>query len=97
MLRNTALTLMLNPYNISPNWKEKKIFIPSLESHLRQDLKESILTFKQKKIDRELERNAFQLRSCPNDSDDTLILMKKQKKLLEIRQNICNELNRLII
>ncbi len=97
MLRNTALTLMLNPYNISPNWKEKKIFIPSLESHLRQDLKESILTFKQKKIDRELERNAFQLRSCPDDSDDTLILMNKQKQLLEIRQKICNELNRVII
>lgn len=96
LLRNTALTLMLNPYNVSPKWKEKKIYIPSPENHLRQDLKESILTFKQKKIDHELEKNAFQLRNC-TDPDDSIILMSQRNKLIEIRLKVCNELNRVII
>ena len=96
-LRNTALTLMLNPYNISPLWLERKnIAVPSIETHLRSELEETILTFKQKKIEQLLEKNAFELRSCSNP-DDTIILMAQRKQLTEIRQTICQQLNRVII
>lgn len=97
ILRNTALTLMLNPYNISPLWQERKnITVPSILTHLRREVEESILSFKQKKLEQELENNALQLRSCTNP-DDILILMAKRKELIELRQAVCTQLNRVII
>ena len=97
LLRNTALTLMLNPYDISPSWmKLKNITIPTIEGHLRTDVEETILSFKQKKIDRQLERNSFELRSCTNE-DDMIILMARRKQLTELRQAICEQLNRVVV
>lgn len=97
VIRNTAFTLMLNTYSISPLWlKEKSISVPSIESRLSQDLDESILTFKQKKVEQKLETNSFKLRECTSD-DDMLILMNEQQKLNKLRQAICEKLNRVIV
>ena len=97
LLRNTALTMMLSPYNISPLWLDRKnITVPTIESHLRTDLEQSILTFKQKKVDRRLEQNAFELRSCTND-EDTIILMAQRKQLTDLRQAICDKLHRVVV
>jgi len=96
-LRNTALTLMLNPYSISPLWMERKnVSVPSLLTHLRRETEETILSFKQKKLDQQLEKNAFELRSC-TDPDDILILMAQRKQLAQLRQAVCQQLNRVIV
>lgn len=96
-LRNTALTLMLNPYSISPLWMDRKnVSVPSLLTHLRRETEETILSFKQKKLDQQLEKNAFELRSC-TDPDDILILMAQRKQLAQLRQAVCQQLNRVIV
>jgi DNA primase len=97
LLRNTALTLMLNPYALSPLWHERKnIPIPSIEVHLRTDVEETILSFKQKKIDRLLEQNSFELRSC-TDEDDQQILMAQRKQLTDLRKAVCEKLHRVVV
>ncbi len=97
ILRNTALTLMLTQYQISDQWRDKKhILVPSPETHLRRDLEETILTFKQKKIEHELEQNAFQIRSC-TDPDDTVILMAQRKQLIQTWQAVCQKLGRVVV
>ena len=96
-LRNTALTLMLNPYSVSPLWMERKnIAVPTPLTYLRREVEETILSFKQKKLDQELEKNAYQLRTC-TDPDDTLILMAQRQQLTQLRQAVCKQLNRVIV
>lgn len=97
ILRNTAFTLMLTQYQISDQWRDKKhILVPSPETHLRRDLEETILTFKQKKVEHELEQNAFQIRSC-TDPDDTVILMAQRKQLIQTWQAVCQKLGRVVV
>ena len=97
LLRNTALELMINKYNISKLWLERKsISIPTPEHNLRTDMEESILTFKQKKLDRQLENNSYQIRECKND-DDMLILIAERENMLSLRKAICERLHRVIV
>ncbi len=97
LLQRTALTLMINSYDISPLWLERKnISVPTIERNLRTDLEQSILTFKQKKIERRLEQISYELRSCSND-DDTTILMAQFKQLTDLRKTICDKLNRVVV
>ena len=94
LLRNTALSLMINAYSISKQWYEKKhIAVPQIDTHLKEDLDQSILTFKQKKIDQKLEANSFQLRECKND-DDMMILLSERQHLTNLRKTICDKLGR---
>lgn len=94
MLRNTALSLMINSYSISEQWyKKKHIAVPQIETHLKEDLEQSILSFKQKKIDQKLEANSYQLRESKNE-DDIMILMAERQQLTELRKAVCEKLNR---
>ena len=88
---------MLTQYQISDQWRDKKhILVPSPETHLRRDLEETILTFKQKKVEHELEQNAFQIRSC-TDPDDIVILMAQRKQLIQTWQAVCQKLGRVVV
>ena len=88
---------MINKYNISKLWLERKsISIPTPEHNLRTDMEESILTFKQKKLDRQLENNSYQIRECKND-DDMLILIAERENMLSLRKAICERLHRVIV
>ena len=96
-IRNTALSLMLNPYTVSDLWlKDKHISVPSIENRLSKDLEESILTFKQKKIEQLLEANRYKINDCTNE-EDMLILMSEYQQLTELRQTICKQLHRVYV
>ena len=97
MVRNTALSLMINSYTVSKQWYEKKhITVPHIETHLREDLDQSILTFKQKKVDQMLEANGFKIRECKSQEDTDLLLAERQQ-LIEVRKALCEKLNRVIV
>lgn len=97
VLRNTALSLMLNEYAISPLWaKEKNVHVPSIESNLLADMEESILTFKQKKLDCRIESVRFKLKENCSDDDITL-LMAEYKQLIDLRKAVCDQLHRVIV
>ena len=93
-LRNTALSLMIDAYTVSKQWYEKKhILVPQMDTHLKEDIDQSILTFKQKKLDQKLEINSYKLRECKNE-DDMMILMAERQQLTELRKAVCQKLNR---
>jgi DNA primase len=97
MVRNTALSLMINSYTVSKQWYEKKhIAVPCIETHLREDLDQSILTFKQKKVDQLLEANSYRIRESKTP-EDTDLLLAERKQLTEIRRLLCQKLNRVIV
>ena len=97
MVRNTALSLMINSYTVSKQWYEKKhITVPHIETHLREDLDQSILTFKQKKVDQMLEANGYKIRECKSQEDTDLLLAERQQ-LIEVRKALCEKLNRVIV
>jgi hypothetical protein len=97
LIRNTALTLMLNTYTVSNLWQERKnISIPSLDTHLLSDVTESLLTFKQKKCEQMMQQNSYALRQC-KDEEEMMVLLAKQQQLNNLHLKICNELNRVVV
>lgn len=94
LVRNTALSLMIDSYTVSTQWYEKKhIFVPQIGTHLKEDIDQTVLTFKQKKLDQKLEANSYKLRECKNE-DDIMILMAERQQLTELRKVVCQRLNR---
>ena len=86
MVRNTALSLMINSYTVSKQWYEKKhITVPHIETHLREDLDQSIL-----------KANGFKIRECKSQ-EDTDILLAERQQLIEVRKTLCEKLNRVIV
>lgn len=91
-LRNTALSLMINSHSVSTLWRDKKnIVVPTIETHLYADTIESLMSFKLKKIDQQLEENSYKLRDM-KDEDDMMILLGQRQQLLEIKRKICDRL-----
>ncbi|MCQ2282545.1 MAG: DNA primase [Bacteroidales bacterium] len=94
IVRNTALSLMINSYSISKLWRENKnIYVPSIEHNLKPDIDQSINNFKLKKIEQKLEEISFQLRNCKDD-DEITILMGQRVNLSKLRKSLCDALNR---
>ena len=97
LLRNKALSLMVESYSISDLWlKEKHISVPSIESRLYKDVEESILTFKQKKIDQKIEALGYRIRES-KDEEEQILLLAEHKQLVELRLTVCQKLRRVFV
>ena len=97
ILKNKALSLMINSYSISELWlKEKNISTPSIESRLYKDVEESILTFKQKKIEQQIETLSYKIREC-KDEEEQMLLMMEHKKMTDMHRAVCQQLRRVIV
>jgi len=93
-VRNTALSLMMNTYTVSEQWqKVKNIPVPTIEQHIAADLEESVLSFKQKKLDKMMEENGFRLHDC-RDEEEMMLLMAERKRLTDLRKQVCDQLRR---
>jgi DNA primase len=98
-IRNTAINLISSPYSLSENWqKMHRIFVPTEdETHiLEASVNHSVFSFKLKKIEAMLASNAKEIKELNND-EDIIILMEKQKRLLNIKKMISSALGRIII
>lgn len=96
-LRSFAISLMLDTWRISDTWRQKQIFVPTLEDNLQLDLTETILCFKEKCIDDRIADNARRLREVKADDEDNLMMLLVEKKnLIEIRRQLGAALNRVI-
>lgn len=91
-LRTTAISLMINPYHVSEKWAEKHVPVQDPSHHLKEDLVYSLLTFKLRKLDHQIEELDRQLRQCQED-EAMLMLVSQKNHLLKYRQQIANELN----
>ncbi len=94
-LRSFAISLMLDTWRISDTWRQKQIFVPSVEDNLQVDLTESILSFKVKCIDDRIAENARQLRAAKDD-DEMMMILANKKELINIRRQLGLALHRVI-
>lgn len=91
-LRNTAIALMVNTLHVSPKWTEKHVSVHDPAMHLKEDVIYSLLTFKLRKLDRQVEQMDREIR-LEKEVDDMLILVEKKRRLLVMRKNIADQLN----
>ncbi len=94
-LRSFAISLMLDTYRISDTWRQKQVFVPSLEDHLQEDLTETLLTFKMKCVDNRIADNARRFREV-NSNEDIDQLLAEKKHLVDLRRQIGLTLHRVI-
>lgn len=94
-LRSFAISLMLDTFRISDTWRQKQVFVPSLEDNLQTDLTETLLSFKLKCISDRIADNARRFREAKDDNEvDNLLAEKKQ--LVDLRRQIGQALHRVI-
>ena len=86
---------MLDTYRISDTWRQKQVFVPTLEDHLQEDLTETLLGFKMRCIDNRIADNARRFREAKSKEDlDKLLAEKKQ--LVDLRRQLGLALHRVI-
>lgn len=95
-ITNMVASMLLNPYNVSDNWFTKyHIYVPSYQENLEKDIKQSLLRFKQLKLEDKIKELSEQLKQ--NLSDDyMMITLYKIESLKKIKQMICQELSQII-
>ena len=94
-LRSFAISLMLDTFRISDTWRQKQVFVPTLEDNIQADLTETILSFKLKCINDRIADNARRFREAKDEDAVTALLVEK-KQLIEIRRQIGQALHRVI-
>lgn len=90
-----AMLLVVN-YTVSDNWKERfRIYVPSWEDNLDKDVTQSLLRFKQQKLDGRIKNIMEQLKR-PMSDDDTMMLLYDLNNLKKLRVMVARELNQII-
>lgn len=73
-LRAFAAGLMMDTYSVSESWfKLKNIHVPTIEENLRQDLHDTLLTFKQQRIMQILHDKTEELRGADTERQELLL------------------------
>ena len=96
-IRDMAIALMVDPWQISDNWKEKKhIYVPKPQDRLDSNVNESLLNFKLKKLDAKIDNIDRQFTYATSE-DDKLTLVAEKMHYIKLRQQIGKELNRVVM
>jgi DNA primase len=99
IIRKTAINLLSSPYMLSDNWQEMhRISVPTEDKIivLEQSVNHSVFSFKLKKVEEMLAKNAKEIKELGND-EDFIILMEKQKRLIAAKKKISAALGRIVI
>ena len=87
---------MVETWKISDSWwDKKKISVPTIEDNLRQDVRETILSFKEKCVDDRIEENARRFREVSDDAE-LQRLLKEKYQLVVLRRQLGAALHRVI-
>lgn len=92
----TVRDLLLSTYELSENWLKNKVQVVSEKDHLLRAVEETILSFKEKAIDRMIYEIQQEMKES-TDGDDVMILMARLKGLKEISMKINGKLGRVIV
>ncbi len=94
-LRSFAISLMLDTFRISDTWRQKQVFVPTLEDNIQTDLSETILSFKLKCVADRIADNALRFREVKDD-EQMMLLLAEKKQLIDLRRQIGQALHRVI-
>lgn len=96
VVRDFAIGLMVDTWKISDSWwDKKKISVPTIEDNLRQDVRETLLSFKEKCVDDRIEENARRFREVSDDAE-LQRLLKEKYQLVVLRRQLGAALHRVI-
>jgi len=91
-----TIELISTPYELSPNWLKKRIFVKTEKDRLKLLVVSSVLSFKAKKVDKMIIDNQKEIQKAGND-EDRIILQQKHISLKNISMDINRKLSRIII
>lgn len=95
-VKDFAIGLMVETWKISDSWwDKKKISVPTIEDNLRQDVRETLLSFKEKCVDDRIEENARRFREVSDDAE-LQRLLKEKYQLVVLRRQLGAALHRVI-
>ena len=97
-IRKIASDMIISPYTLSKNWKEKYdilVLTEEMQNILSQEVITSVFAFKSNFVDEEITKKQKELKSTKN-SDDIKILMQEIKKLKNVSNLINKKLGRVV-
>ncbi len=96
--RSLAATLLTQTHSVSEKWQSRwQISVPKPDSQERIDLdvKDSLLSFKLKKLDKKIDTLSKKIQS-PDSEEELMISLAELQQLKEIRVQIARELKRVV-
>ncbi len=94
-VREAAVNILSSPYQLSHNWKERRIHVPEERDLLARAIDEVIDSFRLRKIEAMMQTLQSQM-ALSHSEDEEIILIKKYQRLLEIRKNLAAQLGRTV-
>ena len=95
-VREFAISLMMEDYQVSEQWMNKKhIFVPKPEDRIRDDVEESLFTFELKKLNQRISNIDAQF-PYAKDDDECLMLVSQKMQMQKAFREIGDKLNRVI-
>ena len=97
-----AIDLLHSPYEYSPGWEERDLYLHSQkmpEENFSKDSESALLRFKLKKVMRLCDKNQQQLKNlkAENDAVKIIRLLKVQSKLNEMRNELAKQLGTVVL
>ncbi|MBN2237789.1 MAG: DNA primase [Bacteroidales bacterium] len=91
-----AVDLLSSPYSLSENWLNKeRIHVITEEELLLQAANNSVLSFKQRKLEQEIHELQLNLKDAPEDESEKIILLILKKQ--NIQKLISERLGRIVL
>jgi DNA primase len=98
-----AIDVIATPYEYSEGWEELNVFLTSQEfpeeNHVK-DAKSGILRFKLRKTERIMEKNQEEIKRLQKEqgsAEDLIMHLKVHNKLIEMRKELANQLNTVVL
>jgi DNA primase len=91
-----CIDVMSNPYELSPNWMDKKnIYVKSEKDHLKMSVVNSIFSYKLSILEKELQKLKEDLKTVPEDQ--LMDLLKTIAKKENQKKDISSQLGRTVL
>jgi DNA primase len=90
-IKKEVVDLVANPYEISENWKNKKIYIPTERDLLNRSVFDNIIRLKYRIVSRLIEDNIEEIREN-KEVEDTDRLLKVNMELKKIKSELAKKL-----
>ena len=83
--------MVANPYEISGNWRQKRIYVPTEKELLNRSVFENIIRLKYRIVSRLIEENIDEIRDL-KDQEETDRLLKVNMELKKIKSELAKKL-----
>jgi len=90
-IASTAIHLSTSPYELSPNWEQRRIIVVTEEDKLKEAVIAALLSFKARTVEGQIQDLQQEIKEC-DDDENMMIHLSKLKELKEINMKINKEL-----